>query len=75
MPMVLTQEMVQPCRNIGGNVSLAALLTNVRRDIFDDNQFFALPDLQCGRTWLQPPTAQVASILGAAYLLLAFRVL
>jgi hypothetical protein len=55
--MILTQEVIKSLRNIGGDVSLAALLTYVGRDIPDDKQLFTPPDFQRGLARLQFATA------------------
>jgi len=36
MTMIFTQEVIQPLRNIGREVSLVALLTYIRRNVSDD---------------------------------------
>jgi len=50
MPMIFAQEMIKLFRNIGGDVSLIALLTYISRDISDDKQLFTTPDFQHGFT-------------------------
>jgi hypothetical protein len=60
--MVSTQEIIKPLRNSGGDVRLAASLTYVSRDIFDDEQFFATPDFQRGCAGPQFTAADVTPI-------------
>jgi len=57
MAMILTQEVIQPLRNIGRKISFVALLTYIRRDIPDDEQLFTTPDFQSGLARLQFTTA------------------
>jgi hypothetical protein len=53
MPMIFTQEVIKSLRNIGGDVSLVALLTYIGWDIPDDKQLFTTPDFQHGFARLQ----------------------
>ncbi len=48
IPVMLFQKVIESLGNTGRDVSLAALLTHIGRDILDDEQFFATPDFQCG---------------------------
>jgi hypothetical protein len=55
--MILTQEVIKSLGNVGGDVSLIALLTYVSRDIPDDQQLFTMPDFQRGLAGPQFTTA------------------
>jgi len=44
MSVIFLQEVIESLRDIGGDVSLIALLTHIGRDITDDEQFFPTPD-------------------------------
>jgi len=52
MSMMLAQEVIKSLRNIGGYVSLVALLTYISRNILYHKQFFTTPEFQRSLTGL-----------------------
>jgi hypothetical protein len=46
--LMLSQEVIEFFGNLGGNVSLAALLAHISRYIFNNEQLLTKPDFQSG---------------------------
>ena len=67
MLVILSQELIQSLGHRDRDVGLTALLTNIGRDIPDDDQLFTTPDFQRGLARLQFPPAQITTVNRGVY--------